>query len=358
MQLAAMKDVFASEMQKREDAYALRIEQAVGTVRDVAVAHVQQETDVVKAVATSEMQQEIMNAQETLSQEYAAKTGERVRMVQELSAKLAALDHHLSVIAAPLRIRLNVKMTILQVRSDDSRRSHSVHQLTLAALGLQSALNSRRSISADMALVMRAAPHDNLVNMMAKSVPLTAASNGVASLHDLQVLSLFLSFRPYLALSFSLLSTLPCLNLLPQCAFDAVATEGRRLSFVPRQGGVVAEAIGSFLAAIPEFTVSVAKSPSTCPGNALPLRCSRIAACQCGRMRGLGLIAVLGTRCADWRFCRCAAVEGETGEREQPAVMDDGPGDDEVRQALAKGDVSAAVASVEKLNVCASSINE
>lgn len=36
--LAAMKDVYASEMQKREDAYALRIEQAVGTVRDVAVA--------------------------------------------------------------------------------------------------------------------------------------------------------------------------------------------------------------------------------------------------------------------------------------------------------------------------------
>jgi hypothetical protein len=38
--------------------------------------------------------------------------------------------------------------------------------------------------------------------------------------------------------------------------------------------------------------------------------------------------------------------------------MDDSPGDDEVRQALAKGDVSAAVASVEKLNVCANSINE
>jgi hypothetical protein len=99
IQLAAMKDVYSSEMQKREDAYALRIEQAVGTVRDVAVAHVQQETDVVKAVAASEMKQEIVSAQETLSQEYAAKTGERVRMVQELRAKLAALDHHLSVIA-------------------------------------------------------------------------------------------------------------------------------------------------------------------------------------------------------------------------------------------------------------------
>jgi hypothetical protein len=155
-------------------------------------------------------------------------------------------------------------MTILQVRSDDSRRSHSVHQLTLAALGLQSALTSRRSISADMALVMRAAPQDNLVNMMAKSVPLTAATNGVASLHDLQVLS------P----SLSLFLPLPCLNLLPQCAFDTVATEGRRLSFVPRQGGVVAEAIGSFLAAIPEFTVSVAKPSSMCPANALPLRWS------------------------------------------------------------------------------------
>ena len=139
-----------------------------------------------------------------------------------------------------------------------------------------------------------------------------------------------------------------------------MATEGRRLSFVPRQGGVVAEASGSFLAAIPEFTVSVANLPSTCPANALPLRCSRIAACQSRRMRGLGLIEVLGTRCADWRFCRRAAFEGETGEREreQPAVMDDSPGDDEVRQALAKGDVSAAVASVEKLNVCANSINE
>ena len=52
-----------------------------------------------KAVAASEMQQEIVDAHETLSQEYAAKTGERVRMVQELRAKLAALDHHLSVIA-------------------------------------------------------------------------------------------------------------------------------------------------------------------------------------------------------------------------------------------------------------------
>jgi hypothetical protein len=96
-QLAAMKDVFAAEMLKREEAYAARIEQAVGTVRDVAVVHVQQETDVVKAVAASEMQQEIASAQEALSQEYAAKTGDRVRMVQELKAKLAALDHHLSV---------------------------------------------------------------------------------------------------------------------------------------------------------------------------------------------------------------------------------------------------------------------
>ncbi len=42
-----------------------------------------------------------------------------------------------------------------------------------------------------------------------------------------------------------------------QCAFDAVAAEGRRLSFVPRQGGVVAEAIGSFLSLIPEFTVNM-----------------------------------------------------------------------------------------------------
>jgi hypothetical protein len=97
LQLAAMKDVYAAEMQKREDAYALRIENAVGVVRDVAVAHVQQETDVVKAVATSEMRQEIASAQEALSLEYAARTGERVRMVQSLKAKLAALDHHLSV---------------------------------------------------------------------------------------------------------------------------------------------------------------------------------------------------------------------------------------------------------------------
>jgi predicted ATP-dependent protease len=97
LQLSAMKDVYAAEMQKREDAYALRIEQAVGVVRGVAVAHVQQETDVVKAVASSEMQQEIASAQEALSQEYAAKTAERVRMVQSLKAKLAALDHHLSV---------------------------------------------------------------------------------------------------------------------------------------------------------------------------------------------------------------------------------------------------------------------
>jgi hypothetical protein len=96
-QLAAMKDVFAAEMQKREDAYAVRIEQAVSTVRDVAVAHVQQETDVFKAVAASEVQQEIASAEEALSLEYAAKTGDRVRMVQELKAKLAALDHHLSV---------------------------------------------------------------------------------------------------------------------------------------------------------------------------------------------------------------------------------------------------------------------
>ena len=71
-QLAAMKDVFAAEMLKREEAYAARVEQAVGTVRDVAVVHVQQETDVVKAVAASEMQQEIASAQEALSQEYAA----------------------------------------------------------------------------------------------------------------------------------------------------------------------------------------------------------------------------------------------------------------------------------------------
>ncbi len=92
------------------------------------------------------------------------------------------------------------KMTILQVRSDDSRRSHAVHQLTLAALGLQSALTSRRSISADIALVMRAAPDDNLVNMMAKSVPPAAASNGVASLHDLQVLSLSLSLSLFISL--------------------------------------------------------------------------------------------------------------------------------------------------------------
>ena len=74
----------------------------------------------------------------------------------------------------------------MQVRSHDSRRSHSVHQLTLAALGLQAALHSRRSIAADVALVMRAAPEDNIVNMMAKSIPLAAASKGVASLHDLQ----------------------------------------------------------------------------------------------------------------------------------------------------------------------------
>ena len=68
-----------------------------GTVRDVAVVHVQQEVDVAKAVANSEMLQEIASAEESMSQEYAAKTGERVRMVQELQAKLAALDHHLTV---------------------------------------------------------------------------------------------------------------------------------------------------------------------------------------------------------------------------------------------------------------------
>jgi hypothetical protein len=97
VQLAAMKDVYAAEMQKREDAYALRIEQAVCTVRDVAVAHVQQETEVIKAVASSEMRQEIASAHDVLSKEYAAQTGDRVHMIQELSAKLAALDHHLSV---------------------------------------------------------------------------------------------------------------------------------------------------------------------------------------------------------------------------------------------------------------------
>jgi hypothetical protein len=75
---------------------------------------------------------------------------------------------------------------VLQVRSDDSRRSHSVHQLTLAALGLQAALQSRRSISSELAMVMRAAPDDVVVNMMARSIPLSAASSGVASLHDLQ----------------------------------------------------------------------------------------------------------------------------------------------------------------------------
>ena len=61
--------------------------------------------------------------------------------------------------------------------------------MTLAALGLQSALHSRRSISNDVALVMRAAPDDHLVNMMAKSIPIAAASKGVASLHDLQVIA-------------------------------------------------------------------------------------------------------------------------------------------------------------------------
>jgi hypothetical protein len=96
-QLAAMKDVYAAEMQKREEAYALRVEQAVGVVRGVAVAHVQQEIDVVKAMVSSEMQQELACAQEALSQDYAAKTGERVQIVQSLKAKLAALDHHLSV---------------------------------------------------------------------------------------------------------------------------------------------------------------------------------------------------------------------------------------------------------------------
>ncbi len=73
------------------------VTRAAGTVRDVAVAHVQQEVDVVKAVVNSEMLQEIAGAEEVMSREYAAKTGERVRMVQELQAKLAALDHHLSV---------------------------------------------------------------------------------------------------------------------------------------------------------------------------------------------------------------------------------------------------------------------
>jgi D-ribose pyranose/furanose isomerase RbsD len=92
-----MKDMYAAEMQKREDAYALRIENTVGVVRDVAAVHVQQEIDVVKAVAASEVQQKISSAQEALSQEYAEKTGERIRMVQVLKAKLAALDHHLSV---------------------------------------------------------------------------------------------------------------------------------------------------------------------------------------------------------------------------------------------------------------------
>lgn len=149
---------------------------------------VQQETDVAKAVSTSEMLQEIASAEEALSQQYAAKTGERVRNVQELQAKLAALDHHLSVGMLRSRYRFDV-MTSLQVRSNDSRRSHFVHQMTLAALGLQSALHSRRGISGDVALVMRAAPDDNLVNMMAKSIPIAAANKGVASLHDLQVIA-------------------------------------------------------------------------------------------------------------------------------------------------------------------------
>ncbi len=62
-----------------------------------------------------------------------------------------------------------------------------MHQLTLAALGLQAALQSRRGISGELAMVMRAAPDDIVVNMMARSIPSAAASNGVASLHDLQV---------------------------------------------------------------------------------------------------------------------------------------------------------------------------
>ena len=74
-----------------------------------------------------------------------------------------------------------------QVRSDDSRRSNSVHQLTLAALGLQAALHARRGIGADVALVMRAAQDDHLVNMITRTIPPAAISRGVASLHDLQV---------------------------------------------------------------------------------------------------------------------------------------------------------------------------
>ena len=137
-----------------------------------------------------------------------------------------------------------------QVRSDDSRRSNSVHQLTLAALGLQAALHARRGIGADVALVMRAAQDDHLVNMITRTIPPAAISRGVASLHDLQVCVLLCMYtRP----------PLPC--LAPQCAFDAVAAEGRRVSFVPRQGGVLAEAVGSFLALIPEFTVNRSEWP-------------------------------------------------------------------------------------------------
>lgn len=119
-----------------------------------------------------------------------------------------------------------------------------MHQLTLAALGLQAALHARRGIGADVALVMRAARDDHLVNMITRTIPPAAVSQGVASLHDLQVrVSPCVHARP--------LSHRP----VPQCAFDAVAAEGRRVSFVPRQGGVLAEAVGSFLALIPEFTV-------------------------------------------------------------------------------------------------------
>jgi hypothetical protein len=75
----------------------------------------------------------------------------------------------------------------MQVRSNDSRLSHSVHQLTLAALGLQGALHTRRGIGPDVALVMRAAPEDHIVNMMAKTIPPAVAKQGVSSLHDLQV---------------------------------------------------------------------------------------------------------------------------------------------------------------------------
>jgi len=203
--MSAKDAALEKEIKDLSDQYVRKTKQAVSDTQDIDQQHLAQELRQRDLELADLLEQSILEEKRHASDSYFEECKDRVRELESVRVRLAAMDQ------------------LLSDSSSEQRDSFKVHRLSLATLSLVSALDTKRNFAQELAFLKEAGHGDPVVEAATASIPPHLAEQGVPTYQHLV------------------------------SRLKRVAKEGKRAALVPQDGGIMAEALATLVSKIPEL---------------------------------------------------------------------------------------------------------